>query len=203
MSDQQKKPINVLRIDSSLSLESSVSRSVTDKLMTKLESLAELEVVERDVSEGIPLITPEWVVATRTLDEDRTEEHWQSLKFSGELVEEVMKADILVISSPIYNFSVTANLKAWIDNICRARLTFQYTEHGPRGLLQNKKAYVVLASGGTAVGSDIDFAGRYLKQVLNFLNITDVTLIAADQLLKFEAAPKLAEVDEQIASLKL
>ena len=114
-----------------------------------------------------------------------------------------MAADILVISSPIYNFSVTANLKAWIDNICRARLTFKYTEHGPKGLLQNKKAYVVLASGGTGVGSDIDFAGRYLKQVLNFLNITDVEIIAADQLLKFEAEPKLAAVEAQINALTL
>tara|TARA_B110000483_G_scaffold70401_2_gene87899 strand:- start:7237 stop:7725 length:489 start_codon:yes stop_codon:yes gene_type:complete len=160
-----------------------------------------MDVIYRDVTEGIPLITPEWVIATRTLDDDRTDEHWETLKFSGELVDEVLAADVLLISSPVYNFGITANLKAWIDNICRARLTFQYTEHGPRGLLENKKAYVVLASGGTGIGSDIDFAGRYLKHLMGFLNITDVTVIAADQLLKFDPEPKLAAVDKEISEL--
>ena len=202
MSDKNPKPVNILRIDSSLSLETSVSRSVADKLMAKLESLYPISVVERDVSKGIPPITPEWVIATRTPDEDRTTAHWETLKFSGVLVDEVMLADVLVISSPVYNFGITAELKAWVDNICRARLTFKYTEHGPRGLLQNKKAYVIMASGGTAIGSDIDFAGKYLKHLLNFLNITDVTLISADQLIKFDPAPKLAAVDAQISTIQ-
>jgi len=201
VSDSENKPINLLRIDSSLSLETSVSRSVADKLQARLESQQSFNVVKRDVTEGIPQITPEWVIATRTLDDDRTEEHWETLKFSTELVDEVLAADVLLISSPIYNFGITSNLKAWIDNICRARLTFQYTEHGPRGLLQNKKAYVVMASGGTGVGSDIDFAGRYLKHLLGFLNITDVTMISADQLLKFDPAPKMAAVETEIEQL--
>lgn len=201
MSETETKPINLLRIDSSLSLETSISRSVADKLQARLKTQRSMDVIYRDVTEGIPLITPEWVIATRTLDDDRTDEHWETLKFSGELVDEVLAADVLLISSPVYNFGITANLKAWIDNICRARLTFQYTEHGPRGLLENKKAYVVLASGGTGIGSDIDFAGRYLKQILVFLNITDVTIIAADQLLKFDPEPKLVAVDKEISEL--
>lgn len=201
MSDTENKPINLLRIDSSLSLETSVSRSVADKLQARLEAQRTMDVVYRDVTEGIPQITPEWVIATRTLDEDRTDEHWETLKFSGELVDEVLAADVLLISSPVYNFGITANLKAWIDNICRARLTFHYTEHGPRGLLQNKKAYIVMASGGTGIGSDIDFAGRYLKHLMGFLNITDITVIAADQLLKFDPEPKLAAVDKEISEL--
>lgn len=201
MSETETKPINLLRIDSSLSLETSISRSVADKLQARLKTQRSMDVIYRDVTEGIPLITPEWVIATRTLDDDRTDEHWETLKFSGELVDEVLAADVLLISSPVYNFGITANLKAWIDNICRARLTFQYTEHGPRGLLENKKAYVVLASGGTGIGSDIDFAGRYLKHLMGFLNITDVTVIAADQLLKFDPEPKLAAVDKEISEL--
>jgi FMN-dependent NADH-azoreductase len=201
VSETETKPINLLRIDSSLSLETSISRSVADKLQARLKTQRSMDVIYRDVTEGIPLITPEWVIATRTLDDDRTDEHWETLKFSGELVDEVLAADVLLISSPVYNFGITANLKAWIDNICRARLTFQYTEHGPRGLLENKKAYVVLASGGTGIGSDIDFAGRYLKQILVFLNITDVTIIAADQLLKFDPEPKLVAVDKEISEL--
>lgn len=109
-----------------------------------------------------------------------------------------MDADILLLSSPIYNFNVTADMKAWIDNICRAGLTFQYTEHGPRGLIEGKKAYVVLASGGTLVNSEIDFCGRYLKHILNFLNIKDHNFFTAEQLRKFDPAPRIAAAEKLI-----
>ncbi|MCL4142967.1 UNVERIFIED_CONTAM: hypothetical protein GTU68_015964 [Idotea baltica] len=88
-----------------------------------------------------------------------------------------------VIANAIYNFSVPAALKAWIDLVARARETFQYTENGPVGLLQGKKAYVIVASGGTKVGSEIDFATTYLGHVLGFMGITDVKIVAADQLM--------------------
>ena len=87
----------------------------------------------------------------------------------------------MVIGSPIYNFGVPAALKAWIDMIARARKTFHYTDNGPEGLLTGKKAYVLMASGGTEVGSEIDFASGYLRHVLGFIGIDDVTIIAADQ----------------------
>jgi FMN-dependent NADH-azoreductase len=94
-----------------------------------------------------------------------------------------------VIATPIYNFGVPASLKAWIDQVARARLTFRYTENGPQGLLAGKKAYVLVATGGTEVGSAIDFATPWLKFVLGFLGITDVELIAADRgMLRGDAA---------------
>ena len=82
---------------------------------------------------------------------------------------------------PVYNFAIPASLKAWVDLIARARRTFRYTEAGPEGLLKGKKAYLVVASGGVPVGSDYDFATGYLRHVLGFVGITDVTIIAADQ----------------------
>ena len=84
-----------------------------------------------------------------------------------------------MIGAPIYNFSVPAVLKAWIDMICRARLTFRYTDTGVEGLLEGKKAYVVVPSGGVPVGSPVDFATPYLRHALGFVGITDVEFIGA------------------------
>ncbi len=90
-----------------------------------------------------------------------------------------MAADILVIGAPIYNFSVPASLKAWIDLIARVRLTFRYTDEGPVGLLDGKKAYVLTPSGGVPVGSAVDFATPYLRHALGFVGIDDVQIIGA------------------------
>ena len=87
-----------------------------------------------------------------------------------------------MIGLPIYNFSVPAAFKAWIDLVARAGLTFSYSENGPKGLLEGKRAVLAIASGGTAVGSEIDFATDYAKHVLGFIGITDVDVVAADQL---------------------
>jgi FMN-dependent NADH-azoreductase len=104
-------------------------------------------------------------------------------------VAEVMDADVWVIATPIYNFGVPASLKAWIDQIARARITFRYTEQGPKGLLAGKKVYILTATGGTEVGSAIDFATPWLRFVLGFLGITDVEVIAADRgMMRGEAA---------------
>jgi FMN-dependent NADH-azoreductase len=94
-----------------------------------------------------------------------------------------MDADVLVIGVPVYNFGIPASLKAWVDMIARARLTFRYTESGPVGLLRGKRAVLVVASGGTAVGSEIDFATDYLRHVLGFLGIDDVEIIAANRVM--------------------
>lgn len=84
-----------------------------------------------------------------------------------------------MIGVPIYNFSIPASLKAWIDMVARVRRTFRYTETGPEGFLTGKAAFLVVASGGTAVDAEIDFATPYLKHVLGFLGITNVRVIDA------------------------
>ena len=100
------------------------------------------------------------------------------------MVAELEAADTIVIGVPIYNFGVPAALKAWVDMVCRARRTFAYTENGPVGLLDNKKAFLVIASGGTDSGSEIDFATGYLRHVLGFIGIHDVTIVDASGLMK-------------------
>jgi FMN-dependent NADH-azoreductase len=98
------------------------------------------------------------------------------------LVAELQHADNIVIGAPVYNFGVPSVLKAWIDQIVRAGLIFNYTENGPVGLLEGKRAIVAMASAGMPIGSEIDFASGYLRHILGFIGITDVQIIAADQL---------------------
>ena len=90
-------------------------------------------------------------------------------------------SDLILIALPIYNFTVPGALKAWIDLVCRAGVTFKYTETGPVGLLEGKRAIVAVASGGTPVGSEIDFATGYMRHILGFIGITDVSFVSADQ----------------------
>jgi FMN-dependent NADH-azoreductase len=127
------------------------------------------------------LLTEGWVGANFTDDADRSDEQKALLASSDELIAELEAANTIVIGVPVYNFAIPAALKAWVDLIARARRTFRYTEAGPEGLLTDKKAYLVVASGGVPVGSDYDFATGYLRHVLGFVGITDVTIIAADQ----------------------
>jgi FMN-dependent NADH-azoreductase len=130
----------------------------------------------------VSLVDESWIGANFTAEEERTAEQRGVLQESDALVAELQAADVIVIGAPIYNFGIPAALKAWVDMIARARLTFRYTANGPEGLLTGKKAYIVIASGGVAVDSAVDFATPYLRQALKFVGITDVDVIAAEQL---------------------
>jgi FMN-dependent NADH-azoreductase len=98
---------------------------------------------------------------------------------SEQLIDELKNADTLVLAAPIYNFGIPATLKQWIDSICRAGVSFKYTEQGPVGLLGVKRAFIITASGGTPVGSDIDFASRYLEHICKFIGVSEVFHIDA------------------------
>ena len=106
----------------------------------------------------------------------------------------------LVIGCGVYNFGVTGPLKHWIDMVCRVGETFKYTEAGPQGLAGAKRVVVAYASGGVPAGSGYDLATPYLKQVLGFIGITDVEIVAA-QGMNVDAAAAMAKADEQIAAL--
>ena len=107
---------------------------------------------------------------------------------------------MLVIGVPVYNFGIPTNLKAWVDMICRAGITFRYTEAGPEGLVTGKRAILVAATGGTPVGSEIDFATNYMRHILGFIGITDVQVVAADRL-SVDAEGSIAAAKEQVAAL--
>jgi FMN-dependent NADH-azoreductase len=141
-------------------------------------------ITTRDVGLAPPAhIDDAFSTAIRKAPEDRSEAEASSVRLSDELVAELLSADTLVIGTGLINFGVYSGLKAWIDNIARAGLTFKYGESGPVGLVGAKKAYVVLASGGvysSGAASALDHATTYLKTVLGFIGIADVEVIRVE-----------------------
>jgi FMN-dependent NADH-azoreductase len=195
------KTLQILEVSASGRRDDSVSRMLTQELVAALEAKhGAVEVARRDLSTGIRLVDEKWIDANFTAEEDRSAQQRAALGESDALVAELQDADAIVIGAPIYNFGVPASLKAWVDMIARARLTFQYTTQGPEGLLKGKKAYVVVASGGVPVDSPVDFATPYLRQALKFVGITNVSIIAADGLNQ-NAADTLDAARARIADL--
>lgn len=192
-------PKTVLVINASGRKNGSVSRRLAEQTIDSLRRVdPNIDVVNRDLADGMPFVDEAWINANFTAPEDRSAAQSARLSFSDALVEELKAADYIVIATPIYNFSIPASLKAWIDQVARARLTFKYTQKGPVGLLENKRAIIALASGGTEVGSAIDFASGYLKHVLGFIGVNDVSIVAADRLTA-DADAALAKAKSEIA----
>ena len=167
----------ILRIDASMRKNGSYSRTLSTKLIAQLKDQASSNVKKRDLADGIPIINEAWIEANFTDVAERTAEQRSVLSFSDALISELTATDILVIGLPIYNFNVPAAFKAWIDQVARAKVTFRYGDNGPEGLLENKKAYVIISSGGTQLGSEVDFVSDYIHHVLGFIGIKDVTII--------------------------
>lgn len=118
-----------------------------------------------------------------TPTEQLTPEDQDAIRYSDAAISQLMAADIIVIGVPLYNFSVPSALKAWIDHIARAGKTFRYDEHGAEGLIKGKKAYIAMSSG--AIYSEgpwqaYEFASTYMKTVLGFLGITDLTILRVE-----------------------
>jgi len=189
---------HILRVDSSMRTEGSVSRDLADKLIEKLNN-DNTQITLRDLAQGIDLIDEAWIGANFTDPSERSDEQKATLAKSDELVSELHDADTIVITAPVYNFHVPAALKAWIDMVARARETFRYTENGPVGLLTGKKVYVVMTSGGTVMGSEYDFVTGYLKHVLAFIGLSDVTFIDSSGLML--DAGKAEKAEEEIAAV--
>ncbi len=187
----------VLHIDTSARHTGSFSRDLTQAVVDRL---APETVITRDLTDTIPLITETWIGASFTPVDERTAEQKEALALSDKLVAEVQAADTLVIGVAMYNFSIPAALKAWIDQIARAGVTFKYTENGPEGLLKGKRAVLVVASGGVPVGSDYDYATGYMRHVLGFIGITDVDIVAAEQL-NSKADESVKTANEAVAKL--
>ncbi len=169
----------VLHIDASARLNGSTTRDLTARIVSRLGG----KVIRRDLAHAIPQIDETWVNANFTPADQRSKAQSAALELSDTLISEIKAADVLVIGVPVYNFGIPTALKAWIDQIARAGVTFSYTEDGPKGLLEGKRAIIALASGGTPVGSEIDFASGYMRHIMGFIGITDVEIVAADRLM--------------------
>ena len=174
--------MKILRVDSSASTETGQSRRLSSRIINGLRTLGKSpEVTIRDLNERLPQVDRVWIAANNTPADELTAEQKKTLSLSDELVAEIETADTLIIGVALYNFSIPASLKLWIDLVCRARKTFKYSDKGPEGLMIGKKAIICFASGGTPFGSDIDFASNYIRHILGFIGIKDVTFITADK----------------------
>ncbi len=164
-------------------------------------------VVERDIgSDPLPHITAEKMGAIMTPPDKRTPQQAAAAGHADRLIEEVEAADVIVLAAPMYNFSVSSTLKAWIDHIARAGRTFGYTEKGPVGLLKGKKVFVVTARGGVyseGPAKPLDFHEPYLRGMLGFLGLSDVTFVHVEGLAVSpeSATAGLAKAREKIAAV--
>ncbi|MGC3938798.1 FMN-dependent NADH-azoreductase [Roseobacter sp. EG26] len=186
----------ILHIDASARHTGSTTRDLSAKIVERLGG----DVLYRDLTTALPQINETWVTANFTPADQRDAQHQKALALSDTLVEEIQAADVLVIGAPVYNFGVPAALKAWIDLIARAGVTFAYTENGPKGLLEGKRAVIALATGGTEIGSEVDFASGYLRHIMGFIGITDVQIVAADRVMS-DADAAHAKATAQINAL--
>jgi len=173
----------VLRLTTSILGDNSVSSQLMDELIAVLENNEQIHLTERDFAEApVPHLDAAWLSALSTPAADRSEQQQENVAYSDSLIAELQAADTVVIGMPMYNFSLPSMLKAWIDHIARAGVTFKYTENGPVGLLEGKKAYLVSAMGGIHERGTSDFLRPYVEHILAFIGITDIEFITADGL---------------------
>lgn len=176
-----KAPLNILLVSASGRRNGSVTRQLTDEAIQSLKTAGQpVNIIHRDLANGAPLIDEDWISANFTPVEKRSADQAATLSYSDGLVDELKAADLIILGAPMYNFGVPASLKAWIDQIARAGLTFRYTQDGPVGLVKNKRALIVTASGGVKIGSESDFVTGYLRHMFGFIGITDVAIVGAD-----------------------
>lgn len=190
----------IYHIDASGRYEDSNSRQLSKKLVDHLQAKHEANVKTRDLSQGLHFVNETFISGLYISDTERTAEQKESLKFSDKLVKELQDSNILVIGTPIYNFGAPASLKAWADLVARAGVTFKYGENGPIGLLENKKAYLVIVSGGVPIDSPMDFLTPWLRHFLGFIGIKDVEVITAGSLNR-NREESLLKANEQIKNI--
>ena len=192
--------MKIYQIDSSARKDGSTSRALAKKVLEKIKK-PEDEVVYRDLNEEMVFVTGLTESGMNIDEKDQNENHKKMFKLSDQLVKELKESDVIIISAPIYNYGPPATLKAWSDLAARVGETFRFKSNGRReGLLKNKRAYLVITSGGTKLNSNEDFLTPWLKFILNFFGIEKIDVICADQMaLDYEKSIKDAE--KQIENL--
>ena len=193
--------MKIYQIDSSARKKGSTSRSLAKKLIKKIRKPGD-KVIYRDLDDEMVFVSGLTESGMKIAKKDQTKEHKKMFKLSDTLVKELKESDIIIISAPIYNYGPPATLKAWSDLAARVGETFRFKPNGRReGLLKNKRAYLVITSGGTKLNSKEDFLTPWLKFILNFFGIKKIDVVSADQMaLNYKKSIKDAE--DQIKNLK-
>ena len=192
--------MKIYQIDSSARKKGSTSRSLAKKLIKKIKKPGD-KVIYRDLDDEMVFVSGLTESGMKIAKKDQTKMHKKMFKLSDTLVRELKESDIIIISAPIYNYGPPATLKAWSDLAARIGETFRFKPNGRReGLLKNKRAYLVITSGGTKLNSKEDFLTPWLKFILNFFGIKKIDVVSADQMaLNYKKSIKDAE--DQIKNL--
>lgn len=198
----------ILMIEVSPRGKHSASRSVSDTLAARLADLyPSAKLIRRDLAaERLPHLDDVTLRAISTKDAAEAETLKEAARQSDRLTDELLDCDLLVIATPMWNFGIPSALKAWIDLVVRPDRTFQYADGGVLGLATDKKALLVLASGGVFTDGPWrpwDFVEPYLRQILGFIGITDVRNVRVEGMNIPEfaagAVPKANKIVEEIA----
>ena len=175
----------LLQIKASISHDQGLSSQLANNFVAayrKAHPHSKVLVREVASAEPVPHLNGERFGAFITKPEERTDAQHAVVAYSDALIDELKRADIVVIGLPMYNFGVPSQLKAYFDHIARAGVTFKYTATGPVGLLTGKKVYVFAARGGLYAGSPLDTQTGYVRDFLGFLGMTDVQFVYAEGL---------------------
>jgi len=170
------------------------------KLQSEQDSQADngVTVIERDLAEDdLPHLTQAEMAAWANKGEDGL------ASLSDTLINELKRSDTIVIAMPMYNFGVPSTFKAWADRIARAGVTFQYTENGPVGLLENKKIVVVAARGGIYEGTQKDTQSQYLKDFFGLIGLTDVSFIYAEGLAMPDGEARMKAAEQVVNAFRV
>ncbi len=146
-----------------------------------------IRIIKRELANAaVPHLTAEHFQAFLAKPADRSESQHGLVALSDALIEELKRANIIVLGLPMYNFGIPSTLKAYFDHVARAGVTFRYTDNGPQGLLTDKKAYVFATRGGHYAGTAADTQTRYVRDFLQFVGISDIEFIYAEGLARGE-----------------
>ena len=194
--------MKIYQIDSSARKKGSTSRALAKKLLNKIKKPGD-EIIYRDLDDEMLFVAGLTESGMSIPENERTDQHKKMFELSDKLVKELKESDVIIISTPIYNFGPPATLKAWSDLAARVKSTFKYSSDGKQiGLLENKKVYLVITSGGTKINSKEDFLTPWLKYVLNFFGIKNIETISADQM-SIDYEKSIKDAEEQINNIKL
>ena len=192
--------MKIYQIDASARKKGSSSRALAKKLLDKIKKPDD-EIIYRDLDDEMVFVSGLTESGMKIDKKDQTEHHKKMFELSDTLVRELKESDVIIISAPIYNYGPPATLKAWSDLAARVGETFRFKPNGRReGLLKNKKAYLVITSGGTKLNSKEDFLTPWLKFILNFFGIENVQTISADQM-ALDNEKSIKEAEKQIENI--
>lgn len=203
MNNLNGKKLEILRLDSSPRYADSVSRHLTDKMVARLlREHPEANVTTRDLAVSIPLPTEAFVEGSLYSMGNTSPAMQAAMQLSSQMVDELVAADVVVLGLPIYNWTVPSTFKAYVDQVNRLGVTFEYIDGVSHGLLRARSVYILFTSGGNGLGSDKDFATPYTRFLWQTLGIQNVEFIDASGLL-FNAEENTRKAEEQIDQLIL